>query len=294
MTFLNLLRNLIKRFNRSDLRLTNFVDKSSQHLDELRSSQEPKVSILIPTRDKSEMLAACIQSLVDTTSYSNIELIVIDNDSVQPGTKALLAKLKSQGVLVLDYQGSFNYSAICNYAAERASGEYLCFLNNDTEVRNPDWLTSMVEHASQADTGLVGSVLLYPDGSIQHMGVALGYNFIAGHPRRGESPETSVPGGCYQVSAVTFASAVISKTKFNQIGGLDDLLPSGFNDVDISIRARWYGLENIVCLNSTLTHYESQTRLKTKSFKGFVRAIRDSLSFLKKHPNKLIEDFFGK
>jgi GT2 family glycosyltransferase len=240
------------------------------------------------------MLAACIQSLVESTSYSNIELIVIDNDSVQPETKLLLAKLESQGVLVLDYEGSFNYSAICNYAAEQASGEYLCFLNNDTEVRNPEWLTSMVDHASQAETGIVGSVLVYPDGSLQHMGVALGYNFIAGHPRRGKSPKTSVPRGCYKVSAVTFACAVISKTKFNQLGGLYDSLPSGFNDVDISIRALASGLENIICVNSTLTHHESQTRLKTKSLKGFVRAIRDSLTFLKKHPNKLREDFFGK
>jgi GT2 family glycosyltransferase len=248
---------------------------------------------LIPTRDKPDLLASCIQSLRGKTVYSNIELIIIDNDSVLPETKVLLETLKTQGAIVLDYKGAFNYSAICNFATEYATGEYLCFLNNDTEVISPEWLASMVDHAVQPDTGLVGSVLLYPDGSIQHIGIALGYNFVAGHPSRGEAAHKNIPDGCYQVSAVTFAAAVISKHKFNLIGRLDESLPSGFNDVDISIRARASGLKNIVCVHSTLTHHESQTRLKARSIKGVIRAIRDSLAFLKKHPDYLSDGYFS-
>lgn len=294
MLIRNLLRNLLRRLHRHDLQLVSYRETSSHHPTNRESIHEPRVSVLIPTRDKPELLIKCVQSIREKTSYSNIELIIVDNDSVLNETKNLLLSLKKQGVLVIEYAGPFNYSAICNLAAERASGEYLCFLNNDTEIRSPEWLASMVDHASQPDTGLVGSILLYPNGSIQHMGVALGYGFIAGHPRRGGVVETSVPTECFQVTAVTFACAVISKQKFDLLGGLDESLPSGLNDVDFSIRAREFGLQNIVCVHSVLIHQESQTRSKTLSFRGGQRALLDAITFLRKHPNKLQDDFFGR
>jgi GT2 family glycosyltransferase len=293
LLLLNMLRHMKSRFNGNDLRLSNYRDMSSHHSTILQSSKEFRVSVIIPTRDKPDLLASCIQSLRGKTKYSNIELIIIDNDSVLPETRVLLEELRTQGATVLDYKGTFNYSAICNFATEHATGEYLCFLNNDTETLSPEWLSSMVDHAVQPDTGIVGSVLLYPDGSIQHMGIALGYNFVAGHPSRGEAAHKNIPDGCYQVSAVTFAAAVISKRKFNLIGRLDDSLPSGFNDVDISIRARALGFRNIVCVHSTLTHHESQTRLRARSIKGVIRVIFDSLAFLKKHPAYLSDDYFS-
>ena len=294
MLIRNLIRNLLGRLYRQDLQLVSYRKTSFHHRKSRESIHEPKVSVLIPTRDKPELLIKCVQSIRESTNYSNIELIIVDNDSELNETKDLLMSLKKQGVLVIEYPGQFNYSAICNLAAEHASGDYLCFLNNDTEIRSSEWLASMIDHASQPETGLVGSILLYPNGSIQHMGVALGYGFIAGHPRRGGVVETSVPTECFQVTAVTFACAVISKQKFELLGGLDESLPSGLNDVDVSIRAKEFGLLNIVCVHSVLIHQESQTRSKTLSFRGSQRALLDAITFLRKHPNKLQDEFFGK
>jgi glycosyltransferase involved in cell wall biosynthesis len=155
---------------------------------------EPKVSIIIPTRDKPKLLRACIESIRENTNYSNYELLIVDNSSIEPETKDLLAQYEPEGVSILQYPGTFNYSAICNFAATKATGDYLCFLNNDTEVITKNWLSSMVDHASKSSTGLVGAILSYPNKSIQHMGIALGYTGIAGHPNRGESKEQCVPG----------------------------------------------------------------------------------------------------
>ena len=253
---------------------------------------EPKVSIIIPTRDKAKLLRACIDSIRKNTNYSNYELLIVDNASIETETIGLLAQYQSEGASILQYPGTFNYSAICNFAATKAKGEYLCFLNNDTEVVSSNWLSSMVEHASRSTTGLVGAVLSYPNGSIQHMGIALGYTGIAGHPYRGESKQEFVPESCFQVSAVTFACAVISATKFQEIGALDENLPSGFNDVDISIRSSSHNYNNIVCMEAELIHREAQTRPKSLSLAGFSRAVNDVIGILRKHPVGIKESFF--
>ena len=254
---------------------------------------EPKVSIIIPTRDKAKLLRACIDSIRKNTNYSNYELLIVDNASIEPETLQLLAQYQSEGVSILQYLGKFNYSAICNFAATKATGEYLCFLNNDTEVVSGNWLSSMVEHASRSSTGLVGAVLSYPNGSIQHMGIALGYTGIAGHPYRGESKPEFVPESCFQVSAVTFACALISASKFREIGQLDEKFPSGFNDVDISIRNSNLNYKNIVCVKAQLIHREAQTRPKSLSMSGFSRAVTDVIGILQKHRARLRDPFFA-
>jgi GT2 family glycosyltransferase len=195
-------------------------------------------------------------------------------------------------VSILQYPGTFNYSAICNSAATKATGDYLCFLNNDTEVVSKNWLGSMVVHASSSRAGLVGAVLSYTNKSIQHMGIALGYTGIAGHPNRGESKDECVPENCFQVSAVTFACSVISKSKFWELGALDEKFPSGFNDVDISIRSSNHNYKNVVCVRAQLIHQESQSRPRALSFAGFLRAVKDVLSILRKHGGILREPFF--
>ena len=293
MLLLDFILHLGNRLSKHKLTLSNLKAYSHDHTsNSVLFENLPKVSIIIPTRDKPDMLRVCIESVMEKTTYSNIEIIIVDNDSSELDTQSLLAEFESRGVKILKYPGAFNYSAICNFAAREATGEFLCFLNNDTEVGNPQWLRSMVEHASQPETGIVGGVLLYPDGTLQHMGVALGHNFIAGHPYRGESRKSFTPKECFQVSAVTFACALISKVKFDSLGGLDENLPSGFNDVDISIRADDSRLKNILCVHSVLTHHESQTRPKTRSLSGLHRAFLDAVVFLKKHPNRLRDNFF--
>jgi GT2 family glycosyltransferase len=274
--------------------LSNLVSFSKDHEKSSTTQNfEPKVSIIIPTRDKPKLLRACIESVRENTNYSNYELLIVDNSSIEPETKDLLAQYESEGVSILKYPEVFNYSAICNFAATKATGDYLCFLNNDTEVISKNWLSSMVEHASISSAGLVGAVLSYPNGSIQHTGIALGYTGIAGHPYRGESKQECVPESCFQVSAVTFACAVISKSKFLEIGGLDEKFPSGFNDVDISIRSSNHNYNNIVCVKAELIHREAQTRPKSLSLAGFSRAVTDVVGILRKHRTRLRDPFFA-
>jgi GT2 family glycosyltransferase len=274
--------------------LSNLVSFSKDHEKSSTTQNfEPKVSIIIPTRDKPKLLRACIESVRENTNYSNYELLIVDNSSIEPETKDLLAQYESEGVSILKYPEAFNYSAICNFAATKATGDYLCFLNNDTEVISKNWLSSMVEHASISSAGLVGAVLSYPNGSIQHTGIALGYTGIAGHPHRGESKQECVPESCFQVSAVTFACAVISKSKFLEIGGLDEKFPSGFNDVDISIRSSNHNYNNIVCVKAELIHREAQTRPKSLSLAGFSRAVTDVVGILRKHRTRLRDPFFA-
>ncbi len=273
--------------------LSNLVSFDNDHdTHSINTTLEPKVSIIIPTRDKPKLLRACIQSIRTNTNYSNYEILIVDNSSIESETKDLLAQLESEGISILKYPGVFNYSAICNFAATKTTGDYLCFLNNDTEVVSKIWLSSMVDHASVSSTGLVGAVLSYPNGSIQHMGIALGYTGIAGHPYRGDSKEECVPRSCFQVSAVTFACAMIATKKFWEIGALDESFPSGFNDVDMSIRSSNQNFNNIVCVKAELVHREAQTRPKSFSLNGFLRAVNDVLAILRKHRGILREPFF--
>jgi GT2 family glycosyltransferase len=267
---------------------------SSHHISGKTSiSSKPKISIIVPTRDKPGLLKTCLDGVKKTTANLDIELLIVDNDSIEIESKVLFEELKSQGAVILKYSGNFNYSAICNLAAGSATGEYLCFLNNDTEVITPEWITSMVEHASQPTVGLVGAVLLYPDKTLQHMGISLGMaGGIAGHPYRGISSQECLPEQCFEVSGVTFACAVISKAKFDALGGLDEQFPVGFNDVDISIRASSNGLRNVLCTKSILTHAESQSRPKGKSLKAIISSLREVLTFLRVHPKSNSDRFF--
>ena len=283
---------IVRKFDTRSWRLSNLVSFDNDHETRSTTRLEPKVSIIIPTRDQPKLLRACIESIREKTNYSNYEILIVDNSSIEPETKDLLAQYESQRVSILKYPGVFNYSAICNFAATKATGDYLCFLNNDTEVISTNWLQSMVEHASIGSSGLVGAVLGYPTGSIQHTGIALGYSGIAGHPHRGESKDECVPKSCFQVSAVTFACAMIATRKFWEIGALDESFPSGFNDVDISIRSSNHNYKNIVCVKAELIHREAQTRPKSFSLNGFLRAVNDVLAILRKHRGILRELFF--
>jgi GT2 family glycosyltransferase len=289
-----LLRYLKDRFSKSEFVLSNLVDMSSHHSPEKTSTpRKPKISIIVPTRDKPGLLRNCLESVKKTTADLDIELVIVDNDSIELESKKFFEELQSQGAVILKYPGAFNYSAISNLAARNATGEFLCFLNNDTEAITQQWLTSMVEHASQPTVGLVGAVLLYPDKTLQHMGISLGMaGGIAGHPYRGKSAQEYLPEQCFEVSGVTFACAVISKTKFDALGGLDEQFPVGFNDVDISVRSIDSGLHTVVCTKSVLTHAESQSRPKGKSLKGIISSLREVITFLRVHPNNHSDRFF--
>src|SRR5579875_1220095 len=143
---------------------------------------EPFVTVIIPTRDRSDLLARCLAGLLDATDYRNFEVLIVDNLSAEPATAALYRKIAAdRRVRVLRYTQPFNFSLINNWAAQQAGGEILLFLNNDTEVIHGDWLRHLVANAVRPQVGAVGAKLLYPDGRVQHGGIILGMGAVAGH-----------------------------------------------------------------------------------------------------------------
>lgn len=295
MIVLALAKYIYRKIDSQNWILNNLVDLGEHHhSNNSKKSDTPKVTVVIPTRDKVDLLRNCIASLRAQTEYSEIELVIVDNQSKEPPTFSYLAELEASGVRVLKYNEKFNYSAICNLAAETANGDYLCFINNDTEVIKADWLRSMVDHASQQEVGIVGAVMTFPNGRLQHMGVALEYTGVAGHPGRQVLSLEDVPETCYEVSAVTFACAVVSAKKFRKLGGLDPEFPVAFNDVDISIRAAKAGYRNVVCCRSHLIHHESQSRKRAASLGGFAQGAKDILFLISKHQSSLRENFFAR
>jgi GT2 family glycosyltransferase len=262
---------------------TNFKNLMQNH---------PKITVIIPTRDKSELLRSCIDSVLSTTDGLDLEVVVVNNGSSEAATEALFTELRTQGIKIIDFPGKFNFSAICNFGVRQSEGDLVCFLNNDTVAASSNWLARMAEHAIEPEVGLVGAVLQFEDTTIQHMGVALGYNGVAGHPFQHQSLEKTIPTYCYEVDAVTFACAVIARDKFIKIGELDVSFPVGFNDVDFSIRTRSMGFKNAICREAVLTHLESQTRPRTSSTEGLFQGLRDVVRIIIKHPGRLTDRFF--
>jgi len=290
---LRLLGYLSRKLDQRPLTLGNLVSMRHHHSQlPVTRNQTAKVSIIIPTRDKAQLLGSCVNSIKTLTSYSNFEIIVVNNNSIEEETHSLLKKYVEEGVVVLDYPAEFNFSAICNLGALSATGEYLCFLNNDTQIVEPGWLQSMQEHARQGEVGIVGALLTFPNGDIQHMGVSIELQGIASHPFRGNAQFGLVPEDCFEVSAVTFASAMISREKFRDLGGLDENFPVGYNDVDVGIRSLEKGWKNVVCVQAHTNHVESQTRSKSRSLSGLIQAAWDIFKFLRKHPKLFREKFF--
>ena len=228
-------------------------------------SPAPKVSIIIPTRDQADILRACIQSVRNSTSYTNFHIIVVDNQSHESETHQLFAELKKDGVTVLRYDQPFNFSAINNYAAARATGEILLFLNNDIIVNNFDWLEEMVSHFGKPEVGAVGAKLYYPEDLIQHAGAILGINGVAGHcfkyAERGETGQRNRLNLVQQFSAVTAACMAVRKSVFEAVGGFEEKrLGVAFNDIDLCLRMRESGYRVVWTPHAQLYHHESLSR----------------------------------
>ena len=216
----------------------------------------PKVSILIPTRDRADLLRNCIDSILERSTYTNYEIVVIDNESADPETLAYLAKFPGR---VVRYPHRFNYARMMNLAAHEASGEMLLFLNNDTEVVSPEWLEALVEHGQRPEVGVVGPRLMYPTGQPQHEGTIVG--FKGGHAG-------NVDHGGYwglgdivrNCSAVTGACLLVRPSVYWQLGGHDERLRIAWNDVDLCLRARQAGYQVVYTPYAELIHVEGGTR----------------------------------
>jgi GT2 family glycosyltransferase len=220
-----------------------------------------KISVIIPTRDRTELLSRCIESFVAKTAYPHYEIVIIDNNSQLPET---LDYLRNQPHRVLSYPGPFNYAAICNYGVRETDGEWILFLNNDTEILDADWLTAMAEHVQRPGVGAVGALLLYPEGTVQHAGVVLREDGIATHAYLGCSPDAESAIQLHTVcnySAVTGACLLVRREVFERCGGFDEKdFVVIFNDVDFCLRLVEQGFRNIFTPHARLLHHESATR----------------------------------
>jgi O-antigen biosynthesis protein len=225
------------------------------------------VSIIIPTKDLADTLDVCLKSIFALTTYPNYEVIVIDNSSIEPQTFQCFKywqQQEPQRFKHYSYDVPFNYSQINNYAVTKADGDYLLFLNNDTEVINEDWIEAMVEQAQRPSIGAVGSLLLYPDKTIQHAGVILGIGSVAGHSHK--LLPVIMPGYISQAistnnySAVTGACLMCRREVFTEIGGFEEELAVAFNDIDLCLKIISRGYRNIYLPHVVLYHYESKSR----------------------------------
>jgi GT2 family glycosyltransferase len=231
----------------------------------------PSVSVIIPTRDKAELLAACLGALGQLRYPGACEILVVDNGTTQPEALHLMETQQAAGLIrVIRDDGAFNFAALNNRAADRAAGELLCLLNNDVEALDGDWLEAMVRHAARPDVGAVGALLLYPDGSVQHAGVSIGTGGAAGHLARqampGDPMHFAWHGVTRTVSAVTAACLVVRREAYLDVGGLDEeAFAVAFNDVDFCLRLGRQGLRNVFVAESLLIHHESVSRGKDHS-----------------------------
>jgi glycosyltransferase involved in cell wall biosynthesis len=227
----------------------------------------PKVSIVIPFKDKVELLKRAIRSILEKTKYNNYEIVLVDNQSKEEKTSKYLEEVsKDSRVRVIKYDKPYHFGKIYNWAVEQIDSEYMLMLNNDVEILSEGWLTSMLELAQLPEVGLVGARLYYPNGQIQHAGVIFGlgnsaghvYRTLPGHVEGFDSPVVNIKN----YLSVTAACAMVSVEKFKKVGGFDEELEPVLQDVDLGIKLYDKGFYNVYTPYSELIHYESMSRVK--------------------------------
>lgn len=270
----------------------------------------PLVSIIIPTKDKADILKTAVDSILALTTYPNYEILIVDNQSKEKASIAYLNEAqRSHKVRVLEYNKPFNYSSINNYAATKANGTIIALLNNDIEIITGDWLTELVSHAVRPDIGCVGSMLYYPDDRIQHAGVIVGLGGCAGHShkfyKRGDYGYTNRLLCTQNYSAVTGACLVLEKAIFEKVQGLNEKdLAVAFNDVDLCLKVKELGYRNLWTPWAELYHHESISRgkddspIKRERLTKEVNYMRDTWNtarvvdpYYSKYLTKIREDF---
>jgi GT2 family glycosyltransferase len=256
----------------------------------------PLVSLIVPTRDRRDLLEPCIEGLLHGTDYAALEVLIADNDSRDRRTRAYLDAIgRDARVRVVPSPGAFNFAAINNRVARLAHGDVLGFLNNDIEVMAPDWLREMVGHALRPDVGAVGAKLVYPSGLVQHAGVIVGLDGLAGHAHRfypAEHPGYMGRLMCTQVfSAVTAACLVMRRAAFREAGGFDErVFPVAYNDVDLCLRLGARGLKAVWTPYAVLRHKETATRERDSSSARLAQYQRESAAFRERWGHVIAHD----
>ena len=253
-----------------------------------RIKDTPLVSIVIPFRDKPDLLNTCINSILDYSTWENYEIVAVSNNSRSSETFSLIHQLeeKSPSFHCVEFNEEFNFSRVVNYGVSQSKGEYLIILNNDIEIISWDWIEAMLEQAQREEVGAVGAKLLYPDNTIQHAGIIIGLGGYAGHSHK--LTRANRPGyfnllqSIHNVSAVTGACMMISRSKFDSINGFDEEnFKIAYNDVDFCLRLRELGLLNVFTPYAELYHHESISRgyedndEKQQRFSGEKKRLRE-------------------
>ena len=232
---------------------------------EYRIKNTPKVTIIIPTRDLAKITRKCLESIYQKTTYSNFEVVVVNNNSEKKETFELFDEFKKahDNFRVIDANFEFNYAKLNNMAVKQTKSEYIVLLNNDVEVITPDWLEKMLGYASQKHVGAVGAKLLYPDDTVQHGGVVLGLG-VADHVYVGLPSDAIVWGGRlsvpYNYSAVTGACLMVSREKWDEVHGLEEKLKVAYNDIDFCLKFLEKGYYNVFVPMVKMYHHESKSR----------------------------------
>jgi GT2 family glycosyltransferase len=227
-------------------------------------TKHPLISIIIPNRNNCATLRRCLES-IGRSSYANWELVIVENHSDEPEVFEYYEELKKHPrVKIVEWQGSFNYSAVNNFAVSHAEGEVLLFLNNDIEAISHDWLERMLQYALRPDVGAVGAKLYYPDNTVQHGGVILALGGVAGHAHHWYTRTSYGYFGrliiTQNLSAVTAACLMTRRQVFDEVGGFDERFTLAFNDVDFCIKIRRNNYLIVWTPFAELYHFESLTR----------------------------------
>jgi len=226
----------------------------------------PRVSMIIPTRDRGRLLEACLTSLRDRTRYPDVEVVIVDHETTERRARKLIDGLADDpDAVVVPFTGPFNFAAMCNRGVASSSGQVVVLLNNDTEVVADDWLDEFVGQLARPEVGVVGALLLFGDGTIQHAGVHPRVGGLMGHGhkhRPGDNPgyhrRLTV---AHEVAAVTGACLGTTRVLWDRLGGLDEgHLAVAYNDIDLCLRAREAGLRVVLAPYAVLHHHESVSR----------------------------------
>lgn len=227
-------------------------------------AKPPLVSIIIPTKDKHELLQMCVDGIFHRTDYANLEIIIVDTGSTEKETLALYEQWRDQpNVRIVHFNKKFNYSAACNYGATYAKGELLLFLNNDIEIATPDWLSELVRFAMRPGVGVVGTMLVYPGGVLQHAGVIVGMHVCGLVFRNADPKEWGVFGSAdhpRNYLAIMGACQLVRREVFARVLGFDEAYEIANSDVALCVRAWKAGYRTAYTPFARLVHHEGATR----------------------------------
>lgn len=258
--------------------------------------EQKEVSIIIPFKDKVELLKNCVESIHNKTTYLNYKIVLINNSSREDETMKYLENIANDDkISVFNYDKPFNYSKINNWAVAKVQSPYIMLLNNDIEVISNEWLSSMVEHIQRKEVGAVGAKLLYADNTIQHAGVIIGIGGVAGHSHKnfkdidhGYFYRTDVVSN---FSACTAACLLTKRELYEQVGGLDEEnLKIAFNDVDFCLKLRKMDKLVVYTPYAKLYHYESKSRGLEDTFEKQKRFEKEVNFMISKWNLKSFED----